>query len=82
MILSLLLDSCNPQNLVGACDYYDKCILTIDEVLNKLPHSSVEWKKLLEIRLQYDDRMELLRERLMKISLILIVKLFLILDIK
>ena len=59
-------DSCNPQNLVGACDYYDKCILTIDEVLNKLPHNSVEWKKLLEIRLQYDDRMELLRERFEK----------------
>ena len=58
-----LIDNCSPQNLVGACDYYDKCILTIDEVLNKLPHNSSEWKKLLEIRVNYDDRMELLRER-------------------
>ena len=59
----ILTDSCVPPNLVGACDYYDKCLLTIDEALNKLSHNSNEWKNLLEIRLQYDDRMELLRER-------------------
>lgn len=50
------------QNYVGACDYYDKCILNIDEVLNKLPPDSAEWKRLYDIRSKYDDRMEYLRE--------------------
>ena len=52
----------NLQNYVGACDYYDKCILNMDEVLNKLPPDSTEWKRLYDIRSKYDDRMELLRE--------------------
>lgn len=52
----------NLQNYVGACDYYDKCILNMDEVLNKLPPDSAEWKRLYEIRSKYDDRMEFLRE--------------------
>jgi len=56
-------DKAQPPNLIGACDYYDKCLLSIDEVLNKLPQNSEEWKKLLTIRQLYDDRMELLRER-------------------
>ena len=50
------------QNFVGACDYYDKCILNMDEVLNKLNPESAEWKRLYEIRSKYDDRMEVLRE--------------------
>ncbi len=50
------------QNVVGACDYYDKCLLNIDEVLNKLQPNSDEWKQLLAIRSKYDDRMEWLRE--------------------
>ena len=50
------------QNFVGACDYYDKCILNMDEVLNKLNPDSAEWKRLYEIRSKYDDRMEVLRE--------------------
>lgn len=50
------------QNVVGACDYYDKCLLNMDEVLNKLNPDSAEWKKLYDIRSKYDDRMEFLRE--------------------
>lgn len=50
------------QNFVLACDYYDKALLNIDEVLNKLPFQSAEWARLLEIRSDYDDRMEHLRE--------------------
>jgi hypothetical protein len=50
------------QNYVGACDYYDKCLLNMDEVLNKLPPDSAEWKRLYDMRSKYDDRMELLRE--------------------
>jgi hypothetical protein len=50
------------QNYVGACDYYDKCLLNMDEVLNKLPPDSAEWKRLYEMRTKYDDRMELLRD--------------------
>jgi hypothetical protein len=50
------------QNFIGACDYYDKCLLNIDEVLNKLAPNSDEWKQLLIIRSKYDDRMEFLRE--------------------
>lgn len=51
------------QNYVGACDYYDKCLLNMDEVLNKLKPDSPEWKKLYEIRVKYDDRMEFLRDQ-------------------
>lgn len=50
------------QNYVGACDYYDKCLLNMDEILNKLHPDSAEWRKLYDIRTKYDDRMELLRE--------------------
>lgn len=50
------------QNVVGACDYYDKCILNMDEVMNKLNPESTEWKVLYDIRSKYDDRMEFLRE--------------------
>eukprot|EP01038_Epipyxis_sp_PR26KG_P006636 gene6636-9110_t len=51
------------SNYLGACDYYDKALLNIDEVLNKLPHKSNEWKVLMEIRTKYDDRLEYLREQ-------------------
>jgi hypothetical protein len=50
------------QNYLAACDYYDKCLLNMDEVLNKLNPDSNEWKKLYEIRVKYDDRMEYLRD--------------------
>lgn len=50
------------QNVIGACDYYDKCILNLDEVLNKLAPNSDEWKALAAVRSKYDDRMEFLRE--------------------
>lgn len=50
------------KNYIGACDYYDRCLLNIDEVLNKLQPNSEQWKDLLRIRSQYDDRMEQLRE--------------------
>lgn len=50
------------QNVVGACDYYDKCILNLDEVMNKLNPDSSEWKKIYDMRTKYDDRMEFLRE--------------------
>lgn len=50
------------ENYVGAYDYYDKAILNIDEVMGKLPHTTSEWRKLLDLRCQYDDRMEQLKE--------------------
>lgn len=50
------------ENYGGAYDYYDKCILNIDEVMSKLPPSSAQWHQLHVIRAQYDDRMETLKE--------------------
>ena len=50
------------ENYVGAYDYYDKCILNLDEVMGKLPPTSTQWRKLMEIRTQYDDRMDQLKE--------------------
>lgn len=50
------------ENYSGAYDYYDKCILSIDEVMSKLPPSSAQWHQLNVIRAQYDDRMDTLRE--------------------
>lgn len=50
------------DNFVGAYDYYDKCILNIDEVMSKLPKSSNQWMKLMDLRSQYDDRMDSLKE--------------------
>lgn len=50
------------HNYVGACDYYDNCILTIDEVLNNINPESENWKLLMEMRTKYEDRMEYLRE--------------------
>lgn len=50
------------QQTVVACDYYDKCILHLDEVLNKLPMGSREWNALMQLRGKYDDRMETLRD--------------------
>ena len=52
----------NSLQLIAACDYYDKCILHLDEVLNKLPVSSAEWTDLMSLRSKYDDRMETLRD--------------------
>ncbi len=52
----------NTLHLVGACDYYDKTILHLDEVMNKLPRSSEEWQQLMQLRTKYDDRLETLRE--------------------
>lgn len=50
------------DNFVGAYDYYDKCILNIDEVMSKLPRTSAQWMKMMELRISYDDRMEQLKE--------------------
>jgi hypothetical protein len=50
------------ENYVGAYDYYDKCILNLDEIIGKLPPTSIQWKKLMEIRSTYDDRMDQLKE--------------------
>eukprot|EP00601_Ochromonadales_sp_CCMP2298_P003724 CAMPEP_0173190170 /NCGR_PEP_ID=MMETSP1141-20130122/12199_1 /TAXON_ID=483371 /ORGANISM="non described non described, Strain CCMP2298" /LENGTH=469 /DNA_ID=CAMNT_0014114255 /DNA_START=157 /DNA_END=1565 /DNA_ORIENTATION=- len=50
------------HNYIAACDYYDKCLLNMDEVLNKLHPDSDEWQKLFETRSKYDDRMEALRD--------------------
>ena len=52
----------NKQNLIGACDYYDKCILHIDEVLSLLSVGSIEWNEFASLRSKYDDRMETLRD--------------------
>jgi hypothetical protein len=51
----------NLNNVLGACDYYDKSILIIDEVLSKIPASNVQYTALAEIRNKYDDRLEYLR---------------------
>ncbi len=50
------------ENYVGAYDYYDKCILNIDEVMSKLPRTSRQWMELMQIRIRYDDRMEQIKE--------------------
>lgn len=50
------------DNFIGAYDYYDKCILNIDEVMSKLPRTSAQWMKMMELRISYDDRMEQLKE--------------------
>jgi hypothetical protein len=50
------------DNFVGAYDYYDKCILNIDEVMSKLPRTSEQWMKMMELRISYDDRLEQLKE--------------------
>lgn len=50
------------ENYGGAYDYYDKCILNIDEVMSKLPPTSPQWHQLNVIRAQYDDRMDTLKE--------------------
>lgn len=52
----------NSLQLIPACDYYDKCILHLDEVLNKLPATSPEYSELMNLRTKYDDRMETLRD--------------------
>lgn len=46
----------------GAYDYYDKCILNIDEIMSKLPPGSEQWRKLMHLRVTYDERMEVLKE--------------------
>lgn len=50
------------ENYIGAYDYYDKCILNIDEVMSKLPRTSRQWMELMQIRIRYDDRMEQIKE--------------------
>jgi hypothetical protein len=50
------------QNFVLACEYYDKALLCMDEVLNRLPPRSDEWAQLLQMRTEYDERMEKIRE--------------------
>lgn len=50
------------QQTVSAIDYYDKSILHLDEVLNKLPVSSKEWASIVQLRIKYDERMETLRD--------------------
>jgi hypothetical protein len=50
------------ENYVGAYDYYDKCILTLDEILSKLPPMSSQWQKCIDLRNQYDDRMDMIKE--------------------
>lgn len=46
----------------AAYEYYDQAILNIDEVMSRLPQSSAQWAKLMMIRIQYDDRMESLKD--------------------
>ena len=62
--LHLAKTSCHfdsTHNYVGACDYYDKTIITIDDVMKMIPINSKEWIKLLNLRTKYDERLELLR---------------------
>jgi hypothetical protein len=44
-----------------ACEQYDKSILYIDEILGKLPSHTPQYSKLMQLRFNYDDRMELLK---------------------
>lgn len=48
-------------NYSGACDYYDKSILTIDDIIKELPTNSDEWLYFINQRTKYDERLELLR---------------------
>lgn len=50
------------NNIIASCDYYDLGVLNIDELLNKLDRKSDVWNQLLELRSNYDDRLEYLRE--------------------
>jgi hypothetical protein len=52
----------NRHNQVGACEYYDKAILHIDEVLPQLPEHSALYHDYMSLRTRYDERMETLRE--------------------
>lgn len=47
---------------MAAIDYYDMAILNLNEALNKLPINSHSWQIIMDLRAQYDDRLELLRE--------------------
>lgn len=44
-----------------ACEQYDKSILYIDEILGKLPSHTPQYSKLMQLRFNYDDRIELLK---------------------
>lgn len=53
-------DSCS--NILGAIDYYDKAIQSLDEILALLEPFSAESRLLMTRRENYDNRMELLRQ--------------------
>jgi hypothetical protein len=62
--LELAKEACHfdtKNEIVKACDTYDKAILLIDEVLSKLHPDSTQWSSLSDMRNKYDDRMEYLR---------------------
>jgi hypothetical protein len=48
-------------NYVRACEYYDNTLLNLDEALNKLDHSCAEYKSVLQLRIKYAGRLDLLR---------------------
>jgi hypothetical protein len=45
------------QNYSGACDYYDLTILTLNELLPKLPKDSDAYSKLVDLRAAYNERL-------------------------
>eukprot|EP01031_Cornospumella_fuschlensis_P038641 gene38641-46974_t len=49
-------------NSLGAYDYYDKTLLTLDEILSKLPKTSNQYQRFFQLRVSYDERMEFLKE--------------------
>lgn len=49
------------SNYVRACEYYDNTVLLLDEALNKLDPSGREYDTILQLRLKYATRLELLR---------------------
>lgn len=49
------------HNLPAAVESYDKAILYLDEVLVKISRDTALWSKLVQLRDDYDDRMEFLR---------------------
>ena len=56
----------NEHNVVAAIDHYDKAILYMDEILVKISRENTLWSKLVQLRDDYDDRMEYLRSDIME----------------
>ena len=52
----------NKMKYTLAIDYYDKCILQLDDVLSYIPHELSQSLKLVKLRREYEKRMIDLRQ--------------------